>query len=539
MSPTNFADIVLINGKIVTINQKESVEEALAIKKNKIIRVGKINKIEKLVGEDTKVIDLKGKTVLPGFIDTHVHALGAGKLKLQEENEVDIKYANSINEVLELLRKKIDQISKDEWVIGWGYMWSRFKEKRAPTSKELDEISPNNPVLLKFSAYGSANSYALRIAGINKDSKPEYGEVELDPQTNQPTGILKGGAAIRLVSKHIPQIEISSIDAIRNACIQWSKWGITTIHQAGSIPEEVNAFMSLREKQELPVRIRLYVNNIAPNMDTLDHLLALGFKRGFGDNKIKLCGVKFALDSMGTMGTAATYLPCTGNPDNLGILLMDSETLKEYILKAHKAGLQTATHSIGDRAIDINLNAIEYALKEYPMSDHRHRIEHCTYCEKKQLDRIKKLGVHPAESNYVWNFGDAYKYQFGEERSKWLFPFKSFKEYGIIASSNSDYGGGPWHGNPIQGIYSLVTRKTEGGDIIGINQAISVIDAIKCYTINGAYASFDEENIGSLEEGKFADLIILSDDILTLDYEKIKNIQIITTIMDGKIVHQQ
>jgi len=144
--------------------------------------------------------------------------------------------------------------------------------------------------------------------------------------------------------------------------------------------------------------------------------------------------------------------------------------------------------------------------------------------------------VHPAESNYVWNFGDAYKYQFGEERSKWLYPFKSFKDHGIIASANSDYGGGPWHGNPILGIYAMVTRQTEGGNTIGLNQAVSVMDAIRCYTINGAYGAFDEKLVGSIEEGKLADMIVLSDDILTLNPDRIKDIKVEKTFMDGRQV---
>jgi predicted amidohydrolase YtcJ len=239
------------------------------------------------------------------------------------------------------------------------------------------------------------------------------------------------------------------------------------------------------------------------------------------------------------MGNAATYEPCTGNPGKLGILLVTPEKLTELIVKAQKAGLQTATHSIGDRAIDINLDAIEAAQKEYYIEDHRHRIEHCTQCPPPQLERIKALGVHPGESNYIWNFGDAYKYQFGEERSKYLYPYKSLKEYGIIASANSDYGGGPWHGNPITGIYAMVTRKTEGGDTVGPNQAVSVKDAIRCYTYNAAHGAFDEDKLGSIEPGKLADLIILSDDILSIPSEKIMELEVIRTIMDGNTVYKK
>ena len=536
MSYLGKATLALINGKVVTVDSENSIREAIAVKGNKILRVGSNSDVKGLIDSKTKVIDLDGKTVLPGFIDSHVHAFGAGRLKVQEAKEVDIKYANSVTEVLDLIKSKADETPKDDWVIGWGYTWSRFKEKRVPTAIELDQAAPDNPVLLKFSAYGAANTLALKLAGVTKDTKPAYGELELDPESGEPTGVLRGGAAVRLVSNHVPPWGVTPYDAVHLACRQWSQWGITSIHQAGSMPNDTLSLQSLRDDGKLSVRVRLYVNNMAPNLDTMDHVIALGLRSGFGDDMIRLQGVKLALDSMGTMGTAATYKPCTGNPDSLGILLMDPEKLTEYIVKAHKAGLQTATHSIGDRAIDINLDAIEAALKEQPEVDHRHRIEHCTHCESKQIERIKQLGVHPAESNYVWNFGDAYKYQFGEERSKWLYPFKSFKDHGIIASANSDYGGGPWHGNPILGIYAMVTRQTEGGNTIGLNQAVSVMDAIRCYTINGAYGAFDEKLVGSIEEGKLADMIVLSDDILTLNPDRIKDIKVEKTFMDGRQV---
>jgi predicted amidohydrolase YtcJ len=386
---------------------------------------------------------------------------------------------------------------------------------------------------------GVANSAALKIAGITKDTVPDYGHVEMDSKTGEPNGRLQGGAAVRLVSNCIPPWDIKPIDITKKALDQWIKWGITCGHQAGSTKADTETLQVLREQDELDMRWRLYIHNMTDNLEYMDHLIALGVKGGFGDDLIRISGVKLALDSMGSMGNAATYEPCTGNPGSHGILLVTPEKLTEMIVKAHKAGLQTATHSIGDRAIDINLDAIEAALKEHPVKDHRHRIEHCTYCEEPQLVRIKELDVHPGESNYVWNFGDAYKYQFGEKRSRQLFPYRSFINYGIIASANSDYGGGPWHGNPIAGIYSMVTRKTEGGDTVGPDQAVSIMDAIRAYTYNGAYAAFDENKLGSIEMGKLADLIILNDDILSVPVENIVGLEVVRTIMDGKTVYEK
>ena len=536
---TLYASLLLKNGKIVTVDCNDSIDEAVAVWDNKIVYVGSNIDVVSLIGPETKVIDLKNRTVLPGFIDSHVHLIGAGRLKIIEKEYVDIKYANSVGEVLNKIKERAEKTKKGEWIIGWGYLWSRFTEKRAPYAKELDEVAPLNPVLLNFSAMGVVNTLALKLSGITSKTKPEYGEIELDPDTGDPNGRLQGGAAVRLVSKHVPPLKVDPYEAAKLACSQWTKWGITTAHEAGATHTDFKMLQALRRNNSLSVRFRLYIHNMTNNLDFMDHAIALGIEEGLGDDMLKISGVKLALDSMGSMGNAATYESCTGNPGSLGILLVTPEKLTDMIVRAHKAGLQTATHSIGDRAIDINLDAIEAAVNEYPVEDHRHRIEHCTLCTPKQLERIKKLGVHPGESNYIWNFGDAYKYQFGEERSKWIYPYRSFLNYDIIASANSDYGGGPWHGNPIVGIYSMVTRRTEGGDTIGPTQAIDVMDAIRAYTINGAHASFDETNLGSIETGKLADMIVLSDDIIAVGSDKIKDISVEMTIVNGRVVYEK
>ena len=536
---TLYASLVLKNGKIVTVDCNDSIDEAVAVWDNKIVYVGSNIDVVSLIGPETKVIDLKNRTVLPGFIDSHVHLIGAGRLKIMEKEYVDIKYANSVGEVLNKIKERTENTKKGEWIIGWGYLWSRFTEQRAPYAKELDEVAPLNPVLLNFSAMGVVNTLALKLSGITRKTKPEYGAIELDPDTGDPNGRLQGGAAVRLVSKHVPPLKVDPYEAAKLACSQWTKWGITTAHEAGATHTDFKMLQALRRKNSLSVRFRLYIHNMTNNLDFMDHAIALGIEEGLGDDMLKISGVKLALDSMGSMGNAATYESCTGNPGSLGILLVTPEKLTDMIVRAHKAGLQTATHSIGDRAIDINLDAIEAAVNEYSVEDHRHRIEHCTLCTPKQLERIKKLGVHPGESNYIWNFGDAYKYQFGEERSKWIYPYRSFLKYDIIASANSDYGGGPWHGNPIVGIYSMVTRRTEGGDTIGPTQAIDVMDAIRAYTINGAHASFDETNLGSIETGKLADMIVLSDDITSVGSDKIKDISVELTLVNGRIVYEK
>ncbi|HUS77390.1 MAG TPA: amidohydrolase family protein, partial [Patescibacteria group bacterium] len=252
-----------MNGRIVTVDEGNSVTEAVAVRNGWIVKVGSTGEVEALVGPDTDVVDLEGRAVLPGFIDSHVHVLGAGRLKVMEREYVDIKYADSVVKVLEKIGERAKVTPEGQWIIGWGYMWTRFKEKRVPTAKELDEVSPDNPVLLVFSAYGAANSYALRLAGVTRDSKPEYGELELDPETGEPTGVLKGGAAVRLVRNHVPPLEITPYEASTLALGQFAKWGITTIHDAGTTRDGMIALQRLLREGGLTSRVRLYFNNIA------------------------------------------------------------------------------------------------------------------------------------------------------------------------------------------------------------------------------------------------------------------------------------
>ena len=204
MLTENYATIALLNGKIVTVDQDDNVHEAVAVRGNKIVAVGSVEDIGKYIGPETEVVELGGKAVLPGFVDSHIHLVGAGKLAVKAEKEVDIKYCDSVGEVLEKIGERAKATPKGEWVVGWGYLWSRFEEKRAPYAHELDGVAPDNPVLLQFSAMGVANSTALKIAGITKNTVPEYGHVEMDPETGEPNGRLQGTSSqLRSRRRHL------------------------------------------------------------------------------------------------------------------------------------------------------------------------------------------------------------------------------------------------------------------------------------------------------------------------------------------------
>jgi len=264
----------------------------------------------------------------------------------------------------------------------------------------------------------------------------------------------------------------------------------------------------------------------------------LGVESGFGGDKLKVMSLKLMADGSGAGGTAAVYEPQHRGTKDLGLMVTPPEELKKMIIKAHEAGLRVSVHAIGDRAIDAALDGIEEAQKQKPVPDMRHRIEHCSLCPPRQMDRIKDLGVTPSVSiGYMWGIGDNYAENFGPEREMWLHPLKSMKERGIIAGGNSDYAVSD--GNPLLQIYAAVTRKTMTGRTVGAGEAISVIEAIRLYTWNGAYLGKEEDVKGSLESGKLADMVVLNRDILTVPPEEIKNLRVVMTVIGGEVLYEQ
>jgi len=295
----------------------------------------------------------------------------------------------------------------------------------------------------------------------------------------------------------------------------------------------------------MPIRLNLMVGTlpgILPSyevdVDLLDLLVKLGLKSGFGGDKLKIISVKLIADGSGSGGSAAVYTPQHRGTKGLGILVTSPEELTRHVVKAHKAGLRVSIHAIGDRGIDVALDSIETALREHPVGDMRHRVEHCSVCTPKQQERIKKLGVVPCSSiGYMWGVGDDYIENFGPERLRWLHPHRSYINKRIIASGNSDWPVST--ADPMKQIYSAVSRKTRTGQSFDESERITVMEAIRIYTWNGAYAGYEEDVKGSIEPGKLADMVVLSDDILTVPEEKIKDMKIDMTIIDGEVVYQR
>jgi predicted amidohydrolase YtcJ len=532
------ADLLLLNGKVVTVDDKDSIVEAVAVKADRIVSTGSSADIKKLAKKGAKIIDLKGKTVLPGIIDSHTHPHNAAMNFLEIDcRGKDIK---GIKDIQAAVAKKANEVKPGEWIQGSGYNDSKLAEKRQITRWELDEVSPHNPVCITSDTGHQCivNSMALEIAGITKATPdPAGGQIDKDAK-GELMGLLYE-TATKLVADKIPEYTVPQIrEGLRQLWEQFSEWGITSTHDASAQMLGIRGYQQLLAEGVRRVRVSLMVS-IKPwrpgEENMLNAMSGLGIESGFGDEWLRVMSLKIMGDGSGAGGTSGVYTPQHRGPKGLGLMTTPAEEMNKIVMSAHEAGLRVSIHSIGDRGVDIALDAIEKAQKAKPVEGMRHRLEHNSCCTMKQLKRIKKLGVTPSSSiGYMYGLGDQYSENFGPERVRWLHPHKTMKEMGIIAGGNSDcpvtfYS--PW----VQ-LYAAVTRKTSSGQVVGPEEAISVMDAIRVYTINGAYLSKEENIKGSIEAGKLADMIVLEKDILTMPPEKIKDLKVSMTIVAGKVV---
>lgn len=530
------SDVVILNSNVITLDPSNPRSEALAIKDGKILAVGENDKILQSVGDETRALDLGGKTVLPGFVDTHVHLTDFG-LTLKT---LDVEKAASINEVLELLEKRVRVTPEGEWVMGRGWNENKLAEKRLMNRWDLDEVSPNHPVYLHhYTCHACVvNSKGLEVAKIDRDTEPPQGGwIDKDPGTGEPTGFLRSNAR-RLVpvglNGYRPRPDHQSqSEAIKTGLKEAVKNGLTGIHIASAGREDINILQKLAKKGELPLRVTLM-----PRVDLFNSLLSLGLCTGFGDEWLKLGALKIFSDGSLIAHTAAMTRPFEGEPENVG-LLRDQQALTKQIIEGNRAGMQLALHACGDRAVGAVLDAYEEALKDTPRIDHRHRIEHGSVIPDELKERIKNLGVIVStQPELVTKYGDGFQSSLGPERMRNTYAYKTLLDAGIVISGSSDCP--LTYCSPLKGVQAAVTRTSENtGRVISKEERISIDDAIRMYTINAAYAGFEEKIKGTIEEGKLADLVVLEKDPWSVSKDKIGDIVVEVTIVGGKIVYKK
>lgn len=529
------ADIIFHNGPVLTVDKDNSIKESLAVKGNKILFVGTKNEALSYADGKTLMVDLKGRSLIPGFIDSHLHTavLGTNSLAIDcRSPQVD-----SIEDIKKLIANAVKVIPKGQWIRGWGYDQSKLKEKRHPSRWDLDEVAPNHPVILtRVCAHASVhNTKSLQLIGITDDSQPVPGGV-LVKEKGKVTGLVKENshmAAMR-VSQFSTQELIHAMGVANDILI---KEGITSVHDSGGYGYvQMGAIQEAVKQEKLKIRLYSMIFSFVDNLQFVKDYIHIGLHTGFGNDRFKIGPAKLMIDGSSSGPTAATLKPYESNPNDSGVLSMNQEEVNDIILSAHLAGYQVTTHAVGDRAITVIVNAIENALKIAPRENHRHRIEHCAMINDELIDRIQNLGIIPiAQPIFLYEFGDGYMVNYGQERAYKMFTCKSFLEKGIPVAGSSD---NPiTFSNPILNIHLAVNRITQLGQTINPDERISITDALRMFTINGAYASFDENKKGSLEVGKLADLVVLSDSLLDVPSSKIKDITVDMTYIDGELVY--
>jgi predicted amidohydrolase YtcJ len=547
------ADYVLQNGNVITLDPKKPRAEAVAIRDGKFLWVGTNDEVKAAIDRKTQLKDLDGMTVVPGFNDSHHHTIQFG----HNLGGLDLRGVQSVDDMLSLVEQNVKVQAEGTWILGSGYNQNELAERRHPTRWDLDKVAPNHPVAFKHtSGHNLAiNSKALDLAGITKETAdPENGRIDRDDETQEPTGLLFAFSAMKIVSDMIPKPSYSDLlVALKRANGVMVSEGITSATDARvgllDAPRQIGAYQEAVENGILQVRHTLQIwSNVLLDFANIDEelkniewgLMGLGLRTGIGNHKLRIGAFKFVTDGALSTATSATYEPYGADPkrQSRGVLMIDPEILSRVASAVHRLGWQISIHAIGDRAIDAAINAIERSLKESPRTNSRPRIEHVALATPEMLERISRLQIITVlQPTFLYQLGDNWISQLGYERAKKAKPFRRILDQGLLMAFSSDRPA--VDGAPLLGIHSSVNEMTKSGRPYAPDQKISVEEALRCYTVNGAYASFEENIKGSIEPGKLADIVVLADNIFEIPTERIKDTEVVSTMIDGNFVYQK
>jgi predicted amidohydrolase YtcJ len=522
--------LVVVNARVYTVDDARPRAEAFAIKDGKFIAVGSTSDIKNLVSGRTQVIDAGQMTVTPGFIDAHCHPSGVNELYEVNAN------VRTVKELQQALLKKAAATPPGYWISA--FMFDDTKLDVPLHRKHLDEVAPTQPVVVNHRGGHTSwyNSRALELAGITRNTRdPEHGRFFRDE-----SGDLTGRVAelARSVFDKVGRRQEFTPDQSRergkNGMMHISELltaaGLTTVHDAGAGRERVLAYEDAYRAGGL--RHRAYM--MMRGNDVVSGLKAAGVYTGFGNEWIKVGGLKYAADGSASERTMRMSTPYVGTED-YGILTMTQQEIDEAVEDGHRHNFQIGIHANGDVTIDMVLKAYETVLQRWPDPNRRHRIEHCTLVNPGLLKRIKACGCIPTPFwTYVYYHGEKWA-QYGDEKLRWMFAHRSFLDGGIPVPGASDYGPGPFE--PLMAIQSMVTRRDYRGREWGPNQKVTVDEAIRIATINGAYASSEEAIKGSITAGKLADFVMLEKDPHDVDPTQIKDINVVRTVVGGKTMY--
>ena len=529
------ADLICVGGRVHTVNAANDVVPAVAVGDGRILLAGGDANVRALAGPRTRVVELRGRTVLPGFIDAHAHLASLGLA----ESAIDCKAPGmrSIAALQQAVRERAAAQPSGTWIRGRGYDQSRLAERRHPHRLDWDAVAPDHPVIFTRTCghIASVSSCALSAAGIDNET-PDPPGGRYDRADGRNLGVAYETAQTPLQAAALPSWQ-EFRDALLAAARACLAAGCTSAHDAGGLVGPAFAScQALVETRRLHVRLYAFAT-VNSHQHPLMGLLASGIRTGLGDARLKVGAFKVMTDGSSSGPTAATREPYHSDCNDSGILYWSQDDLDDLLGRAHRAGFQCTVHAVGDRAILQTLDALARAQREAPREGLRHRIEHCGICPPDLRARVRAQGIVPAmQPAFFWEFGDGYIRNYGRARADTMFPARSLIAAGVPVAGSSDAP--VTHYAPLFGIEQALTRATMDGDVCGPDERLDLATAIRMHTLHGAHAAFEEREKGSLEPGKLADLVLLGEDLARVPTAGLRHVHVAMTVVGGEIVYQ-
>jgi predicted amidohydrolase YtcJ len=529
------ADMVITRANVITMDAKQPRTEALAVRDGKFVAVGSDESVKPLIGPNTRVFDLAGKTVVPGFVDAHIHPRPVYPEESRWANvDCSPNSVRTVDELVAALKRKAERTPPGQWVNGSRYQETKLG--RQPTRHDLDRASTNHPIIISHSSghQSVCNSLALQLAKVTRDTEDPPGGRFVRDEKGELTGLLQERAAgvVRAAGPRTPDApEMETIAAYRECFRQYFSRGITSVHVAGTSPSSAR-LMAKARGDDLPLRFYFMFREA-----DLGEAVRLKREAAPDEDQLRFGAIKLFHGNSLSAQTCWLSKPYTHRPDYFGVPPARSqEALNKLILSVHEAGLQACVHSNGDREIDMLLTAFENALAQQPRPNHRHRIEHCSVVTEDLLRRIKKLELVVVPHSYIWEHGDKME-NYGEWRWEWMHAARSMLDLGIPVAGHSD--------SPVSAadvllrIQDMVTRTSAEGKVYGARQRITADEALRVWTLGGAYASFEEDRKGSIAPGKLADFVVLGANPTRVNPAAIKDIVVEKTFIGGRPVYER
>ena len=549
------ADLILHHGKIVTVNKHFSIHQALAIRMGRILRVGSDEEILQTKGQQTKLVDLKGKTLLPGLIDSHVHPTGASLT----EYDHAVPEMESIQDVLDYVKARAKVVAVGEWITVDQVFITRLREQRYPTKDELDQAAPKNPVVFRTGPDAALNSLALKLSKIDKDFQVTdlgTGYAEKDPKTGEPTGILRNCTRyVRSQSTGRQPTDLDRMERLLALFKDYNSVGLTSIVDRDASVSAIEQYRQLHDKDRLPLRVAVSQHiDTSGDIDQVRKRIRQVAENPLckGDSMLRIVGIKTYLDGGMLTGSAYMRQPwgvskiySITDPDYRGLLFIPRERLVPIVQTTVESGLQFTAHSVGDGAVHTLLDVYEEVNRTTPIRKTRPCITHSNFMSREAVQKLAQLGI-AVDVQPAWLYLDTRTLvaQFGYDRLRYFQPLRSIFEAGGVAGGGSDHmqkigslrAVNPY--NPFLAMWTTITRKAKGyQDTLHPEEALSREQALRLYTINNAYLMFLEDQIGSLEPGKLADFVIVNTDILTCPVDSIRNTRVLQTYLAGKLIY--